>query len=275
MTDLARTGYTTPSARAFYERFVPAVQALPGVRAVAFAGPAPFRGVNPRTISTADDDARTQLVSCRAVSPGFFDMVGVHLLGGRLFTETEARIPERVMPVIVSSSFVERHLAGGPGVGRRIRIGGHDRAEIIGVVADTVSVRPGERDQPVVYQPLYMATVGSMVPLVQIDSGATAVGELIRARVQMLDGRLTARPESVAAAIAGDAAEYSAVIRLTAIPATLAFILSERQSLPLRAEAVQRAGGVPDRWDVRFKRCDAPLLSVLQAIRHVMRGSDS
>jgi predicted permease len=224
--DLAGTGYTALSARAFYERFVPAVQALPGVRAVAFAGPPPFRGVNRLTVSTADDNVGTQLVSCRAVSPGFFDILGLDLLEGRLFTETEARVPEHVMPVMVSSSFVRRHLAGGRGVGRRIRIGEHDQAQIVGVVVDTVSVRPGQPDEPIVYQPLYTATVGSMVPLVQIDSDATAVGELIRARVQMLDGRLTARPESVAATIAGDAAEYSAVIRLTAIPATLAFILS-------------------------------------------------
>src|SRR5688572_32369432 len=109
--DLARTGYTALSARAFYERFVPAVQALPGVRAVAFAGPPPFRGVNRRTVSTADDNAGTQLVSCRAVSPGFFDILGLHLLEGRLFTETEARVPQHVMQVMVSSSFVRRHLA--------------------------------------------------------------------------------------------------------------------------------------------------------------------
>ena len=240
--DLARTGYSGPSARAFYERFVPAVEALPGIRAVSFASPPPFRGVNRRAVSTADDNAGTQLVSCRAVSPGFFAMVGVHLLEGRVFSETEARVPGLVMPVMVSSSFARGHFAGVSSVGRRIRVGETDQVEIVGVVSDTITLRAGVADEPMVYQPLYTATVASMAPLVQIETGATGVEEMIRARVQMLDSRLTARPEAIAATISRDAGQYSAVIRVTAIPAGLALFLSLVSVYGLTAfAAAQRA----------------------------------
>ena len=86
--DLARTGYAGRSAGAFYDRFAQVVEAMPAVRAVAFAGPPPFRGANHRPVTTLDGKAGTQLVSCRAVSPGFFGILGIHLREGRIFTET-------------------------------------------------------------------------------------------------------------------------------------------------------------------------------------------
>ena len=224
--DLARTGYSGLSAQTFYERLVPAVEALPGVRAVAFSGPAPFRGVSRRTVTTTAANGNTTLVSCRAVSPGFFPMTGVRLLEGRMVTELEARVPAAVTPVMVSSAFARRHFPGTSSVGRGIRIGDSDRAEIVGVVSDTVSLRAGEADEPVVYQPLYRATIATVVPLVQTAADAPDVAAMIRARVQALDTRLTARPETVAAVIAGDASQYAAVIRVAAIPASLALFLS-------------------------------------------------
>jgi predicted permease len=224
--DLARAGYTGLLTKTFYERFVRAVEALPGVRAVAFAGPPPFRGADRRAVSTADDNTDTRLVSCRAVSPGFFAMVGVRLLEGRLFTEAEARIASSVMPVMVSSSFARRHLRGRSSVGRRIRFGESDQAQIVGVVSDTISVRVGQPDEPMVYRPLYTATVASLAPVVLIDGDAKNIGELIRARVRVLDARLTARPETVTAMVSRDLGQYSAVIRLTAVPAGVALFLS-------------------------------------------------
>lgn len=224
--DLGRSGYTGVSARAFYDRLVPALEVLPGVRAVAFSSPPPFRGVNPRAISTAENTAETRLVSCRAVSPGFFSMTGVRLLEGRLFTDSEARSPGPLMPVMVSSSFARRHFPGVSSVGRRIQIGEGDRAEIVGVVSDTISVRVSDPDEPIIYQPLSTATVASLAPLVQVETDAAGVVEMIRARVKSLDSRLTARPETVSATIADEASQYSAVFRVMAIPTILALFLA-------------------------------------------------
>ena len=224
--DLARSGYTGRSAGTFYDRLVPALEALPGVRAVAFSSPPPFRGINHRAVSTAADRARTRLVSCRAVSPGFFAMTGIRLIEGRLFTDLEARLPRPVMPVVISSSFARRYFAGVSSVGRHIRVGDGDRAEIVGVVSDTISVRASEPDEPIIYQPLYAAAVGSLVPLVQVGTKPTGVADMIRARVRALDPRLTARPETVSATIAGEAGQYSAVVRVMAIPAGVALFLA-------------------------------------------------
>ena len=94
------------------------------------------------------------------------------------------------------------------------------------MVSDTVSVRASEPDEPIVYQPLYTATVAGMAPLVQSSADAAGVADMIRARVRALDSRLTARPETVSATIAGESSQYSAVIRVMAIPTSLALFLS-------------------------------------------------
>jgi putative ABC transport system permease protein len=65
-----------------------------------------------------------------------------------------------------------------------------------------------------------------MAPLVQSGANAAGVAEMIRARVRALDSRLTARPETVWATIADEASQYSAVIRVMAIPTSLALFLA-------------------------------------------------
>jgi putative ABC transport system permease protein len=110
------------------------------------------------------------------------------------------------------------------------------------VVNDTISVRAGEPDEAIVYQPLYTATVAATAPVVQIHADATGVGDLIHARVQMLDARLTARPATVMAIISRDASRYASVIRVTAMPAGLAVFLSLVSVYGLAAfAAAQRA----------------------------------
>jgi hypothetical protein len=76
------------------------------------------------------------------------------------------------------------------------------------------------------YQPIYSADVASLATILQIDGDARAVMPLIRARVTALDSKLSARPNTVAAIIARDAAQYDTVLGATAIPAILALFLS-------------------------------------------------
>jgi hypothetical protein len=224
--DLERAGYDGRAGAAFYERLVPSLEAIRGVQRVALSGPPPFRGLNRRPVGVADDTRQTVLTYCRAVSPGFFAIAGIRLLNGRLFTDVEARIPRPLMPVVVSEAFARAYFPGVDSVGRRIRVGNEGRAEIVGVVADTISIRPAARDEPIVYQPLYTGTVANLSPIVQSDGAARHVPDAIRARVRALDSRLTATPETVAAIVARAGNQYAAMIRMTAVPGGLALLLS-------------------------------------------------
>lgn len=224
--DLSHSGYTGSSARAFYDRLIPVLEALPGVRAVALASPPPFGGI-PRTSFSLDTGTnRTTVASFRCVSPEYFSMTGLRLLSGRLFTDLEARTPAAVMPIVVSASFARVFFPGSGAVGGRIRFGNDDAAQIVGVVNDTSSVRPSEPDQPMIYQPIYSADLASIAPMLNFDGNPRPLMQAIRAQVQTIDQRISARPQTIAMMIARDASRYNAVLGVIAIPAMLALFLS-------------------------------------------------
>lgn len=224
--DLAQAGYNGYAARAFYDRLVPSLDALPGVTAVALSSPPPFAGVGRRTITIEGVAGPTTLTPVRAVSASYFPIVGLRLLKGRIFTEAESRTAVPVMPIVVSASFESTFFSGSEAIGRRIRFGNDDEARIVGVVNDTVSIRPSERDELMIYQPMYAANVASVTTVVRFDGDARPLMQAIRARVREIDSRLLATPDTVANTIAREADRYTVVAKTTALPAGIALFLS-------------------------------------------------
>ena len=224
--DLSHFGYSGLSARGFYDRLMPGLQALPSVRAVALASPPPFRGTPRTSFSLETAPHRTLVTPFRSVTPEYFPMTGLRVLSGRLFSGLEARTPAPVMPIVVSDSLARTLFRGVDAVGRRIRFGNDALAQIVAVVTDTSSLRPTEPDEAMMYQPIYSAELTSLAPMLQVDGNPRPLMQAIRAEVQRLDQKLSARPETVAMMIAGAASQYDAVIRVTAIPAALALFLS-------------------------------------------------
>lgn len=224
--DLTRSGYNGRSARVFYDRLLPVLESLPGVRVVALSSPAPFRGSARVSFRQDGGTGAALLSSYRSVSPEYFSIVGIRLLRGRLFADSESRTPQRVMPIVVSESFAQAFFSKSPAVGGRIRFGNDDIGVIVGVVSDTSSIRPAERDEPMIYQPIHMASLASITPMLRFDGDPRPLIQAIRRQVQTTDPLLSAAPETVAAAIARDANAYTTVLSVTAIPAGLALFLS-------------------------------------------------
>jgi hypothetical protein len=176
------------------------------------------------SLETAPD--RTLVASFRCVTPEYFPMTGLRVLSGRLFSDVQARTPAQVMPIVVSDSFARTFFRGVDAVGGRIRFGNDDVGQIVAVVRDTSSLRPAVPDEPMMYQPIYSAEVTSLAPMLQVDGDPRPLMHAIRAAVQRLDQKLSARSATVAMMIAGDAGQYDAMIGVIAIPATLALFLS-------------------------------------------------
>lgn len=153
-------------------------------------------------------------------------MTALRVLSGRPFSDLQARTPAEVMPIVVSDSFARTFFRGVDAVGGRIRFANDDRAQIVAVVGDTSSLRPTEPDGPMIYQPIYSAGLTSLAPVLRVDGDPRPAMDAIRAAVLRLDPKLTARPETVARIIAGEASRYDAVLGVIAIPAMLALFLS-------------------------------------------------
>jgi predicted permease len=161
-------GRTPEQVREFYRDVLRRVSTLPGVEHVSSGFSVPWRDARALTISftytmegarrtTGQDDPRARF---RSVSPGFFETLGVPILGGRDFRDSDRAGAERV--VIISQSIakqlfpgqdaVDRHLQWTDPVMKFIGISTEPR-RIIGVVPDLDDENIIPAPAMTVYQP--------------------------------------------------------------------------------------------------------------------------
>ena len=90
-------------------------------------------------------------VSATAVTPGFFDLMGIGLLRGRLFQSTP--VESAITEVVVSQEFVNTYLQQQQAVGRRIVTSMAELSEmlIVGVVGSTIRSGSGRAAVPELY----------------------------------------------------------------------------------------------------------------------------
>src|SRR6266545_776111 len=127
----------------FFTQALDAVRQVPGVTAAAFTSQLPLSGdfdVYGVQFESHPNDNSEGLFLRYAVSPAYFDTMGIPLRGGRLLDERDrAGAPGAVL---ISESFAKRKFPNQTPIGQRVRVGadvGHaDRpwATIVGVVGD-------------------------------------------------------------------------------------------------------------------------------------------
>ena len=134
--------------RRFYGELVEAMDRLselPQVAAVGVTSALPLAGggsvqqtVHAVGRPATDDPSESPPVWLRVASPGYFDVLRLRLLGGRLFTRGDGAGAPRVL--VVNETFARQALGGAPAVGQRVRFIGSDGDDepwqIVGVVAD-------------------------------------------------------------------------------------------------------------------------------------------
>ena len=161
---------TTPPARdataqelwEFERRVFQQLEGLPSMASVAAANSLPLeRGVNtPMTISGRPDFTGT--VEWRAVTPGYFETLGITRIAGRLFGSADAAGGPPV--AIVNDAFARRYSAGSSPIGQQIEVGRFkgaltnpvlegQRVEIIGVVEDVRDVSLRTEPRRTIYVP--------------------------------------------------------------------------------------------------------------------------
>ena len=154
----ALNGYGDVQVRALYERVEAALAAQPGVTAVTAASVAVLTGSSSGTRvmvegfeAGPDTNRGTRL---NPVGAGYFRTLGIPMLAGRAFAESDARGSPPV--VIVNEAFARKFRLGREAVGRRLARGGLDAApdtEIVGLVADTRYDNPKGPVPPILYVP--------------------------------------------------------------------------------------------------------------------------
>ncbi len=166
-------------AARFYRQIVEAASALPGVRHAALVSDPPLFGGDgynqlgfgivgrpPKGPGGEEDFAYL-----RWVTPDYFRTIGVGLVRGRYFTESDAL--ESPPVVIINAAMASRHFSGEDPVGRELVIqeGRGRPTRIVGVVSDLRQTSLDDVAEPQMYTPFYQSPAGWGTLLVKTRDG--------------------------------------------------------------------------------------------------------
>jgi putative ABC transport system permease protein len=175
------------------------LERAPSIASIAGASSLPLeRGINtPMSIAGRPDVWGT--VEWRAVTPGYFETLGIVLRTGRTFTETDLA---GALPVaIVNEAFARRYVPDGNAIGQRLAIGrikgerlvaslASPAVEIVGIVADIREVSLRTEPRRTMYVPqaqasTYLANVPGTMP-VFIAKRRSPVADVERAFAEVI-----------------------------------------------------------------------------------------
>ncbi len=276
-------GYGPVEAKQRLEEILEAARGVGGVESAGMAVWPMLTGSgwgNSMYVDARDGRFETDLyLPMNAVTPGYFDLLGVDIVRGRDFDEADRTAGDEWAwdKTIVSQSFVDRYLPDEEPLGVRIDFTREDRAtlrmEIIGVVEDFAEHRLRD-PEPQIYFPI----------LSQVRTGATfyarsrlplaEVGPAIRARVADLDPVLTVSDmrtfdeqidrllvfERLLSSIGAAFALFATGLAMIGIYGVLAFSVQART----KEVGIRMALGAP--------RIDASRLIVTDALRLTVLG---
>jgi putative ABC transport system permease protein len=122
----------------FYKSLHARLKALPGVQLAAESADIPWDGYdensNFEVIGGSAELNRDAEAQYRFASPEYFRAVGIPLIGGRFFEETDTQTSQIV--TVVNAAFARRYFPGEDPVGKRLNIWNKKGVIIVGVVGD-------------------------------------------------------------------------------------------------------------------------------------------
>ena len=188
------TGPTAGSVAAM-ERVRDEIASVPGVLGVALGSAGPlFGGVESGRLNvegrTAADDSAPP-VHWLDVSPHYFDTLGIRLLRGRQFSDTDVRGTANV--ALVNETLAQRFFPGQNPIGQRVEVDGH-ASEIVGIVADTRPLRPDQPTPPQLFWPIRQYPRGGAYLILRTTPGLGGVEKAVRARTASVNAAIQLSP---------------------------------------------------------------------------------
>jgi predicted permease len=187
----------TDAIQRFYDQLLPRIQALPGVSHVAVVSNPPGLGSADSNIEVeharVNDPAHRPPMSFAVSSPGYLATVGVPLLLGRDFNETDGTTHH--FAAIVTLETAKHFWPGQPALGKRFRYYDdknqpEEWVTVVGVCANVVQDLNNNNPRPLFFLPFRQEGWNGMALIVHSTANPTAA---VRAAVQNLDQDLPLR----------------------------------------------------------------------------------
>jgi putative ABC transport system permease protein len=192
--DISRAAYLDPERRvAFYRETLERISTLPGVERAAMSSQIPMGGYNPPLFIEIDgrqaDPGVRPLMHNFQVSANYFETMGVRLVRGRSFSDTDRAASEPV--AIVSETGARLYWKGADPIGARVRFGpGMPWMTVVGVAGDVLNRRLTEPPQPILYRPLEQSSELAMALLIRTRGDQAGLAESVAREVRAIDPEL-------------------------------------------------------------------------------------
>jgi putative ABC transport system permease protein len=182
--------------RAFHQRLLDKLEALPGVKAAALINALPLTGDTWVDVITKEGETRPiaerPIANVRFISRDYFQAMGIALRKGRWLTD-----PDRSRRVVLVSESAARTVwPGEDAIGKRI-VRENDnlqgpKYEVIGVVEDVRTVSLEKQPPLMLYQPYWTgnAETGNVMYVLRTAQDPGTMANALRATVRSLDPEL-------------------------------------------------------------------------------------
>jgi putative ABC transport system permease protein len=192
---LPNARYGTPEQRvAFYDQLRHGIAALPGVEAVGGNVALPMTNNN-WTGSfqvegfTPAPNANGPWGDFRIVTPGYFSTMGIPILKGREFDETDVRDGRKV--AIVDEVLARKYWPGQDPIGKRVGRGGGPNGpewwDVIGVVGHVMQNSPKDDEHTQLYRPFAQQAQGQLGFAIRTRGDPAALEPAVRRLVLSID----------------------------------------------------------------------------------------
>jgi predicted permease len=189
----ALNGYSQEKIHALYASLLAEVRAVPGVRSAALATISPISGGWDELVISVEGyqqrPGEDMAPNWAAVSPGYFQSLGIPVLAGRDFTEQDG--PGAPKVAIINETLARYFFKGANPIGRKIGLDGVPDTEIIGVVRDSKYTSLREAPRRHMYMPVLQEKQLFDLTLAARTAGdPRAAVELVRAATSRVDAHL-------------------------------------------------------------------------------------
>jgi predicted permease len=190
----ALSGYEHQQTNNFYTELLDRLRSSPGVRSAGLASVSLLAGDEWDSTTSVEGhqakDGEDMQAFMNAVSPGYFETMGIRLLEGRDFTQLDAK--ENAKVAIVNRKFAQHFFKDKSAVGRHIGRGQGPQTkldiQIIGVVEDSLYEGPREGVRRQVFWPKWGRDSASFY--VRTTDASSSAFNLVRNEVRRLDSAM-------------------------------------------------------------------------------------
>lgn len=181
---------TRPRQMAYYREILERVKTVPGIKAAAIVNNLPLSGISSSlNLNFGGRGGRSELTSARTISPQYFAAMGIPLVAGRAFTDSDQTGAPGV--AIINEYAARQLFPNSNPIGQKLLEGGSTTAgpTIVGVVKDSPQMSyelPARGEVYIPYQQFIFATFMSTI-VVRTEGEPTALAAALRKQVWAVD----------------------------------------------------------------------------------------